>query len=28
VQVRNPPPGSPRYIRQRYRTIRYVPTAP
>lgn len=28
VKVENPPPGTPRYIRQRYRTIRYVPAAP
>jgi hypothetical protein len=28
VKVENPPPGTPRYIRQRYRTIRYVADAP
>lgn len=28
VPVKNPMPGGPRYVRQRYRTIRYVPAAP
>jgi hypothetical protein len=28
VRVVNPPPGTPAYVRQRYRTIRYVAAAP
>ncbi len=28
VPVKNPPPHGRRYVRQRYRTIRYVPAAP
>jgi hypothetical protein len=28
VRVDNPPPGTPLYVRQRYRTIRYVPASP
>jgi hypothetical protein len=28
VPVKNPLPGGPRYVRERYRTIHYVPAAP
>jgi hypothetical protein len=28
VRVLHPPPGTPKYIRQRYRTIRYVGASP
>jgi hypothetical protein len=28
VRVVNPPPGTPAYVRQRYRTVRYVGETP
>jgi hypothetical protein len=28
VRVKNPPHGSPRYVHERYRTIRYTPAVP
>jgi len=28
VRVENPPPGTPHYVRQRYRTIKYVSATP
>ncbi len=28
VRIRNPPPGTPRFVRQRYRTIKYVSATP
>jgi hypothetical protein len=28
VSVKNPPPGTPRYVRQRYRVIKYVSATP
>jgi hypothetical protein len=28
VLVKDPPPGTPRYVRQRYRTIHYVSATP